>query len=203
MSASTDNNIICLIEKNIIATKLAADALKKALVKHGAVELTSYQAKRLEQIIVDGDHPNKDWVGKDIQLILKQIDMDVDTSKRMAFAEVTKDHPFAKIEMLMPVLPFIIAKDIDDAIEIAFEIEGGRGHTSMIHSKNIDHMHKMAIKMDTAIFVKNGPGVSGLGMGGEGAASFTIASPTGEGVTTAKHFTRTRRCVLNGHFRIV
>lgn len=203
MSASTDNNIICLIEKNIIATKLAADALKKALIKHGAVELTSYQTKRLEQIIVDGDHPHKDWVGKDIQLILKQIDMDVDASKRLAFAEVTKDHPFAQIEMLMPVLPFIRAKDIDDAIDIAFELEGGRGHTAMIHSKNIDHMHKMAVKMNTSIFVKNGPGVSGLGMGGEGAASFTIASPTGEGVTTAKHFTRIRRCVLNGHFRIV
>lgn len=202
MSASTDNNIICVIEKNIIVTKAAAEALKKALVKHGAVELNSYQAKRLEKIIIDGDHPNKEWVGKDIQLILKQIDLEVDASKRLAFAETGPDHPFAKHELLMPVLPFIRANDIDEAIDIAYQLEGGCFHTSVIHSKNIENLHKMAVKMNTTIFVKNGPALAGLGFGGEGPASFTIASPTGEGVTTARHFTRTRRCVINGYFRI-
>jgi len=202
MSASTDNNIICVIEKNIIVTKPAAEALRKALIKHGAVELSSYQAKRLEKIIVDGDHPNKEWVGKDIQLILKQIGLDVDASKRLAFAEVGVDHPFAKHELLMPVLPFIIANDVDEAINIAYELEDGCFHTSVMHSKNIENLHKMASKMNTTIFVKNGPALAGLGFGGEGPASFTIASPTGEGVTTARHFTRTRRCVVSGYFRI-
>ena len=204
-SASTDNNIICVIEKNIIATKAAAESLKQALIKHGAVELNSHQTKRLEKIIIDpnGKGPNKNWVGKDIQLILKEIGLEVDSSKRLAFAEVGADHPFARLELLLPVLPFIRVNDIDEAINVAYELEGGCFHTAVIHSRNIDHLHKMAVKMNTSIFVKNGPALAGLGLGGEGPASFTIASPTGEGVTTARHFTRTRRCVVSGHFRVV
>ncbi|MGD9107883.1 MAG: aldehyde dehydrogenase EutE [Gammaproteobacteria bacterium] len=203
ISASTDNNIICLIEKNIIATRACADELKKALIKHGAVELNNYQAKQLEKIIVQDGHPNKKWVGKDIQLILQQIGLQVDPSKRLAFVETDANHPFAKLELLMPVLPFIRANDVDEAIEIAYQLEDGCFHTSVMHSKNVEHLHKMAVKMNTSIFVKNGPALAGLGIEGEGPASFTIASPTGEGVTTARHFTRIRRCVLSGYFRIV
>jgi acyl-CoA reductase-like NAD-dependent aldehyde dehydrogenase len=203
-SASTDNNIICVVEKNIIATKAAADPLKKALIKHGGVELSSFQARQLEKIIVDETgHANKNWVGKDVQLILQQIGMNVEPSKRLAFAEVNADHAFARLELLMPVVPFIRANDIDEAIEIAYKLEGGCFHTASIHSRNIDNLHKMAVRMNTSIFVKNGGTLAGLGLGGEGPASFTIASPTGEGVTTARHFTRIRRCVISGHFRIV
>jgi acyl-CoA reductase-like NAD-dependent aldehyde dehydrogenase len=203
-SASTDNNIICVVEKNIIATKACADDLKKTLIKHGAFELNSYQANKLAKIIVGANgHPDKKWVGKDVQLILKQIDVDVGPEKRLAIAETDANHPFAKLELLMPVLPFIRANDIDEAIDIAYQLEGGCFHSASIHSRNIDHLHRMAIKMNTAIFVKNGPTLAGLGLGGEGPASFTIAAPTGEGVTTARHFTRTRRCVVSGHFRVV
>jgi len=203
-SASTDNNIICVVEKNIIVTKKAADEFKKYLIKHGAFELNSYQTKRLEQVIVGADGlTNKKWVGKDIQLILKQIDIDVDPSVRLAIAETDSDHPFAKLELLMPVLPFIRANDVDEAIEIAYKLEDGCFHSASMHSRNIDNLNRMAIKMNTAIFVKNGATLAGLGLGGEGPASFTIAAPTGEGVTTARHFTKTRRCVISGHFRIV
>ena len=38
--------------------------------------------------------------------------------------------------------------------------------------------------------------VAGLGLGGEGFLSFSIATPTGEGVTTPMTFTRSRRCVM-------
>lgn len=204
-SASTDNNIICVVEKNIIALKACADNLKKALIKNGAFELGSAQARRLAKIIVsESGQANKKWIGKDIQLILKQIDIDVGPEIRMAFAETDHNHPFAKLELLMPVLPFIRSNTIDEAIAIAYELEEQCFHTASIHSRNIEHLHRMAVRMNTAIFVKNGPHLAGLGLGGEGPTSFTIASPTGEGVTTARHFTRTRRCVLSGgYFRIV
>jgi len=203
-SASCDNNIICVIEKEIIVTDHAADGLKKALLKYGAVELGSYQTKQLEKVILtDQGCPDKKWVGKNVQLILEQIRMDVPPDKRLAITETGPDHPFAKEEMLMPVVPFIRVKDIDAAIELAYQLEGGCFHTAVIHSRNIDHMHRMAVKMNTSIFVKNGMALAGLGMGGEGPTSFTIASPTGEGLTTAKDFTRIRRCVLSGYFRIV
>ena len=204
-SASTDNNIICVIEKEIIATKKAADPLKKALLKNNAFEISSHQAKRLEKIVIaeDGKGPNKKWVGKDVQLILKQIGIDVDPSMRLVITETGPDHPFARLELLMPVLPFIRVDTIDQAIDLAYKLEGGCFHTASIHSAIIDHLHRMAIKMNTSIFVKNGPALAGLGLEGEGPISFTIASPTGEGVTTARHFTRIRRCVVSGYFRIV
>ncbi|MCP4148043.1 MAG: aldehyde dehydrogenase EutE [bacterium] len=203
-SASCDNNIICVVEKEIIVTKGAADGLKKSLIKHGAVELGLYQAKRLEKLLIDDHgHVNKQWIGKDIQVILKELGMDIDPTKRMAIVETGPDHPFAVKELLLPVLPFIRVNDIDTAIDLAYKLEGGCFHTAVIHSKNIDNMHKMAVKMNTSIFVKNGMALAGLSMGGEGPTSFTIASPTGEGLSTARHFTRVRRCTLSGYFRIV
>jgi len=199
-----DNNIICVIEKEIVAVHKIADSLKEALVAGGAVELNGLQAQRLEKVILEpgGKAPNKKWVGKDIQLILKEIGMEVGPEKRIAFAEVPADHPFATVEMLLPVLGFVRAKNVDEAINIAYKLEDGCFHTAGMHSRNIENLHKMARKMNTSIFVKNAPFYAGLGMGGEGPASFTIASPTGEGLTTARHFTRMRRCVVAGYFRI-
>lgn len=203
MSAGTDNNIICIIEKEIIVIDSVADRLKKSLVKHGAIELSPYQAKRLEKVIINGKHPNKKFVGKDIQVILKEIGMNVDPSKRIAIVETGPDHPFAVVEMLLPVIPVIRAKNIDEAIDIAYKLEDGCFHTSVIHSKNLDNITKMGRKMNTSIFVANGPALAGLGLTGEGPTSFTIASPTGEGVTTPRHFTRIRRCVIHDHLRMV
>lgn len=199
-----DNNIICVIEKEIVAVDKIADELKEALKAGGGVELNRVQTQRLEKVILepDGKSPNKKWVGKDIQLILKEIGLEVGPEKRIAFAEVSPDHPFATVEMLLPVLGFVRAKDVDEAIGIAYRLENGCFHTAGIHSKNIENLHKAATKMNTSIFVKNAPFYAGLGMCGEGPCSFTIASPTGEGLTTARHFTRMRRCVVAGYFRI-
>jgi propionaldehyde dehydrogenase len=73
----------------------------------------------------------------------------------------------------------------------------------MMHSTNITKLSEMARFIQTTIFVKNGPCYAGLGFGGEGYTSYTIASPTGEGLTSARTFTRMRRCVLVDYFRIV
>lgn len=203
-SASCDNNIICVVEKEIIVTKNALEGLKQSLIRHGAVKLSPHQGKRLENLLIGSNgYPNKDFVGKDIQKILGAIGMDVAPDKRLAFVETGPDHPFARKEMLMPVVPLIPVRHVEDAIQLAYDLEAGCFHTAVIHSKNVDHMHRMAVKMNTSILVKNGMALAGLGMGGEGPTSFTIASPTGEGLTTARSFTRIRRCVLSGYFRIV
>ncbi|MBS1957937.1 MAG: aldehyde dehydrogenase EutE [Bdellovibrionales bacterium] len=200
MSAGTDNNIVCTVEKEIIVTEAAAEDLKRALIKHGAVEIHAAQARRLEGILIKNGHPNKDFVGRDIQVILREIGLEVEASKRIAIIETGPDHPFAVTEMLMPILSFIRVKNVDDAIDLAYKLEGGCFHTSVMHSRNIDSLNKMHMKMNTSIFVKNGPALAGLGMEGEGSTSFTIASPTGDGVTTPKSFTRLRKCVMSGHF---
>jgi len=73
----------------------------------------------------------------------------------------------------------------------------------VMHSTHLPSLSKMARLCDCSIFVKNGPSIAGLAVGGEGYISYSIASPTGEGITTARTFTRKRRCTLVDAFRIV
>jgi acyl-CoA reductase-like NAD-dependent aldehyde dehydrogenase len=205
--ASLDNNIVCIAEKEIIAVEEIADDLKKALQKHGAYLLSAHQVRQLEKIVIDwesgGKYPNKNFVGKNASVILEQVGVRVGPEVRLAFCEVEENHPFVQVELLMPLIPMVRAKNVDDAIEVAKRVEHGNGHTAVMYSKNIDNLHRMAKEINTSIFVKNAPSYAGLGLGGEGFTSFTIASPTGEGLTTSRTFSRIRRCTLKDHFRIV
>ncbi len=205
--ASFDNNIVCADEKEIIAVDSIVDQLKAEMAKHQAVELTPQQAEELAHVILE-DYPekpriNRKWVGRDAYKLAKQIGLNVPRETRLLFTETDKDHPFAVLELMMPVIPIIRVPDADRAIDLAIELEHGYHHTAAMHSKNIDHMDRMANEINTSIFVKNGPCLAGLGFGGEGWTSMTITTPTGEGVTSARSFVRLRRCVVVDHFRIV
>lgn len=204
--ASLDNNIVCIAEKEIIAVDSIADALKKKIQNAGGYLLSPYQLRQLEAVVLENSDggkklPNKKWVGKDASLILKEIGITHEC--RIVFCETPEDHPFVQLELLMPVIPLIRVKDVMEGIELAKRVEHGFRHTAVMYSKNIDHLHHMAKVIDTSIFVKNAPSYAGLGLGGEGWTSFTIASPTGEGLTTCRTFSRLRRCTLKDHFRIV
>lgn len=202
--ASFDNNVICCDEKEVFAVASIFDSLRHELKQHGAYELSETQMSRLtKQIFPDGEHINKDFVGKNVSVILDSIGLKVGDEVRLAFSVVDEMHPLVSHEQLMPILPLVRAQDVWQAIEMAKRAEGGRGHTASVYSRNIEVMHHMARTMDTCIFVKNGPHYVGLGGEGEGYTSWTIAHPTGEGLTCAKHFTRTRRCALQDYFRIV
>ena len=209
--ASFDNNIVCIVEKEIIAVEAIADKLLAELKKAGAYVLNTHQLRRLEKKIINrvptgaGDHGevNKEWVGKDARLILQSIDIDVKDDIRLIVAEASKDDPIVQMELLMPVVGLVRAPNVNAAIDIAVEVEHGFRHTAVMHSKNIDNLSRMARAVNTSIFVKNASSFAGLGAGGEGYTSFTIASPTGEGLTTARHFSRERRCTLKDSFRII
>jgi acyl-CoA reductase-like NAD-dependent aldehyde dehydrogenase len=202
--ASLDNNIVCIVEKEVIAVASIADELKREMSNSGAYELTGAQIARVEELVVLPDgHPNKDWVGKDAAKIARAAGFHVPESTRLLFAEVDFRHPFIQSELLMPVIGFTRAKDVHEAIALAVEAEHGFGHTATMHSQRLENLHTMARDINTSIFVKNGPSFAGLGLEGEGYTSFTIASPTGEGLTTARTFTRERRCTLKDYFRIV
>ncbi len=206
--ASFDNNIVCADEKEIIVVDSVAAALKKELTINGAHELTAEQANDLAGVILE-KYPgpdariNRKWVGKNAALIAGQIGLNLDSSTRLLFTETDKDHPFAKLELMMPVIPLIRTATARQAIDVAVELERGLLHTAAMHSKNIDHLDEMANRINTSIFVKNGACLAGLGFGGEGWTSMTITTPTGEGVTSARSFVRLRRCVVVDHFRIV
>jgi acyl-CoA reductase-like NAD-dependent aldehyde dehydrogenase len=208
--ASFDNNIVCILEKEIIAVESIADQLKAIMLQRGVVEITSWQLSRLMKVILAEDHGpgkhgivNKAFVGKPPSVILREIGVNVDESVQLAIAETDAQHPLVWTEQLMPILPLVRVRTADEAIDLAKAVEQGMGHTAMIHSKNLDVLSRMSREINTSIFVKNGPSLAGLGFGGEGFTSFSIASPTGEGLTSARDFTRVRRCTLVDAFRIV
>ncbi len=208
--ASFDNNIICICEKEILVVESVADRLKKEMVKSGAYELSSDQIKKITDLVISDPGrkghegmANKDYVGKNADYIAKAVGINVPSETRLLLCEVDKDHPLVWTEQLMPVMPLVRVKDVDTAIDLAVDVEHGFKHTAIMHSLNIEKLSKMAKISNCSIFIKNGPSYAGLGFGGAGFASFTIASPTGEGVTKTSTFTRERRCTLVDHFRII
>jgi len=208
--ASFDNNVICTDEKEVVAVGLIADRLKEAFGRSGAVVLQPHQIEKLRAVVLEKENgPRKyaviqrKFVGKNIAAILREAGIPCDDKARIAIADVDNDHPFMWTEMMMPILPMTRVKTVDDAIDYALLVEHRFRHTASMHSRNVDKLSRMARECNCSIFVKNGPNYAGLGFGGEGPTSFTIASPTGEGMTTARTFTRLRRCTLVDNFRIV
>ena len=202
--ASLDNNIVCIAEKEIIAVDSIATELLRHLGRKGALVLDARQSKAVEALVIQGDHANKDWIGKDASKIAEAAGIrGHGKDLRVLIGECDEQHPFVQHELLMPVIGFVRAKDAPDAIAMAVRVEHGFHHTATMQSTNIDNMTAMARVCNCSIFVKNDASYAGLGLGGEGYTSFTIASPTGEGLTTAVHFTRERRCTLKESFRFV
>ncbi len=202
--ASIDNNIICTAEKEVVVVDAVADRLKDALVRNGSYLVSGRQLAELEKIVLfEGRHANKELVGKNAAVILQRIGVRAGDDLRLVLCEVDEAHPFVQLELLMPVLPVVRATDAAEAIAMAKRVEHGFGHTAVMFSRNIENLHVMARTIDTSIFVKNASNLAGLGEGGEGYTSFTIASPTGEGLTTVLNFTRERRCTLKEYFRFV
>ena len=203
-------NIICVDEKEVFVVASVADDLIAAMHANGAYVAGQAEMARLErQIFAENRGPrthgviNKDWVGKNAGEILGNIGVAAGPDTRLIVAEVPEDHPLVWSEQLMPVLPVVRVRDVDHGIALAKEAEHGFGHSASMHSRDIDALSRMARVINTSIFVKNAPIVAGLGAGGEGHTSFTIASPTGEGMTYPVSFSRRRRCVMVDHFRIV
>ena len=142
-------------------------------------------------------------VGRDADVLLAKIGINVGKDIRCIICETDFMHDFVQHELMMPILPIVRVDSIEEAIELAVKAEHGFRHTAHMHSKNIDHLSAFAKAVETTIFVKNAPSYAGIGFGGEGHATFTIAGPTGEGITSARSFTRKRRCVLADNFRII
>lgn len=201
---SFDNNLPCIAEKEVIAVDQIADYLIFNMKKAGAYEIKDEETlKKLESLVFDKNgNVMKDFIGKSAAYILDKMGIKDCNDVKVIIMETLKDHSFVQHEMMMPILPIVRAKDVNEAIDIAVEVEHGFRHTAIMHSKNVNNLTKMAKKTQTTIFVKNGPSYAGIGVGGEGYTTFTIAGPTGEGLTSAKSFTRKRRCVLVDGFHI-
>ena len=206
--ASFDNNVLCIAEKEVFAYKGIFEELMDAMQKNGAFRAQGEDiGKIVRTVLVQKDDcysVNRNFVGKDAVHILRESGVQFEGNPRLVIAEVDENHPFVTVEMLMPVLGIVrIRHDIQEAIKKAIKAENGCRHTAIMHSQNVSHLSMAAKALGTTIFVKNAPSYAGLGFNGEGFTSLTIATPTGEGITSARSFTRIRRCVLYGNFRIV
>ena len=209
---SFDNNLPCIAEKEVFAFRNIADQLIAEMQKNGAYLITREQADRLAPIVLK-EVTNKagktvksvarDCVGRDAAVLLAKIGISVGPEIRCIICETEFSHDFVQHELMMPILPIVRVDDIEEAIDLAVKAEHGNRHTAHMHSKNIDHLSAFAKAVETTIFVKNAPSYAGIGFGGEGHTTFTIAGPTGEGITSARSFTRKRRCVMADNFRII
>ena len=207
-----DNNLPCIAEKEVFAFRNIADQLIAEMKKNGAYLISKSQADALSKIVLV-EKTNKagksvktvsrDCVGRDAKVLLDKIGVKVGDEVRCIICETDFMHDFVQHELMMPILPIVRVSNIDEAIDLACRAEHGNRHTAHMHSKNIDHLSAFAKAVETTIFVKNAPSYAGIGFGGEGHTTFTIAGPTGEGITSARSFTRRRRCVMADSFRII
>ena len=209
--ASYDNNLLCIAEKEVFVVAEVFDAMLAAMDRAGAARLNAREVEALTKVAIvttgEGDKkhdvPCKDYLGQDAAVLARGIGKSVPANTELLFGETDESNPFVPVEQMMPFVPFVRCRDVDECIAKAQHYEHGFRHTSIIHSNNVRNMTKMGRAMDTTLFVKNGPCMASLGLGGEGYLSFSIATPTGEGVTTPLTFTRERRCSLIDDLRIL
>ncbi|MCL5986360.1 MAG: aldehyde dehydrogenase [Actinobacteria bacterium] len=195
-SAPFDNNLPCLCEKVVVVIDSIADELMREMTKNGAYLARGEEASRITNLVVQEGHINKNYIGKDADVILRDAGIFSNGYKLIIF-ESDPSHPIVEHEQMMPVLPIVRAKDYNQAKELAIRFEHGYGHTASIHSNRLDRITDFLRAINTTLFIANGPHTDGDGTG-EGPMSMTLAGPTGEGLTTAKTFTRQRRVMLSG-----
>jgi acyl-CoA reductase-like NAD-dependent aldehyde dehydrogenase len=207
---SFDNNVICTDEKEVFVVESVADRLLQALGQQKAHILTPEQIRSIEKVIFKQmGEPNKpgkinpQWIGKNAGKILQEIGIPADDDLRLLIAEVPAHHSLVWTEQMMPVMPLVRVANVDLAIDLAVRAEHGFGHTASIYSQRVDTITRMARAINVSIFTANGPNLKGLAAGGEGYTSFSIASPTGEGLTRPRSFSRERRLTIADGLRIV
>ena len=209
--AGYDNNLLCIAEKQVFVVEQVFDQMMAAMERAGAARLNAAEVDAFTKAAIttvgEGENkhdvPHRDFLGQDASKLAAGIGKQIPESVEVIFGETDESNPFVPVEQMMPFLPFVRARNVDHAIEMAVRSEHGFGHTAIIHSHDVTNMTKMGKAVDTTIFVKNGPCMAGLGLGGEGYISFSIAGPTGEGITTPLTFTRERRCSMIDNLRVL
>ncbi len=207
--SSYDNNLLCLSEKEVFVVSEVFEPMMEAMERVGAYRLTSRQMDELCKICIhpgeNGGHPaaNKKFIGAEPQVLAQQIGLSIPATCRTLYGETHAKHDWVMAEQMMPCLPFVKCDTFEQAVDQAIDAEHGFGHTAVIHSRLVDHMTYMGKAVDTTIYVKNGPSLAGLGIGGEGYGNYSIACSTGEGIVTPLTYTRFRRCTMVDNLRIV
>ena len=208
--ASFDNNMVCTDEKEVFVVAERADDLLQALSRNQAMVLKEYQLRQLERaIFVQLGEPGKPgeidrrWIGQNASRILSEIGITASDQLRLIVADVPEEHSLVWTEQMMPVMPVVRVRNADEGIDLSVRAEHGFRHTASVYSNDVSIITRMARAMNVSIFIANSANIAGLGAGGEDYTSFSIATPTGEGLTRPRTFSRIRRLTVVGSLRIV
>ncbi|HSA02173.1 MAG TPA: aldehyde dehydrogenase, partial [Candidatus Paceibacterota bacterium] len=152
--AAYDNNLLCIGEKEVFVLETVADAFLKALEKHGAARLNTAQLDKLTTaafVFPAGQgggcgHPvvNKELIGKDAPVLAKHAGAPVSAATELLFAETSASHLFVQEAQMMPFLPVVRVKTVEEGIAAAKQAEHNYRHTAIIHSHNVANMTAMA-----------------------------------------------------------
>ncbi len=207
--AAFDNNLLCIGEKQVFVVESVYDKLISEMEKAGAFVLSAQQIERLTNAALPVDpkdnkrHVHKDFVGQDAAVLARAAGVSIPPTTQLLIGETKSDHPYVQIEQMMPFVPFVKCRNVEEAMDLAIESEHGYRHTAIIHSRNMSTVTKFGKMANTTIFVANGASPSALGLGGQGYLSYSIATPTGEGITSPMTFTRFRRMMVAGSMRMI
>ncbi len=181
--AAYDNNLLCIGEKEVFALDSIMGKLMGEMEKNGAVKLSSGQLDALTKAAFtfkEGQgggcahaSVNRDFIGKDPAVLAKAAGINLPAGTQLLFAETEANHPFVVEEQMMPFLPIVRVKSLEEGVARSLEAEHGYKHTAIIHSHDIEAMTTMWTRRWTrsVVHVKNGACMAGLG---PGAASRVI-----------------------------
>ncbi len=208
LGASFDNNLLCIGEKEVFVVESVFEEFRAAMKRAHAFEIDPAAIERLAAAAFSFEkggrpHLKKDLIGKDVAVLAAAAGVQAPAGAPLLFGETAEDHAFVQEEQMMPFVPIVRVRDVEAGIAAAIKAERGFRHTALMHSRDVSRVTKMARAMNTTLFVHNGPCVAALGTGGAGYLSYSIAAPTGEGVTTPLTFTRERQMTVCGAMRIV
>lgn len=196
--ASFDNNLPCVAEKVGIVDARVLEAFLAAIERHGGQVLSASEFERVVPVALDGDHPRRESIGQDATELLRRAGLSARGEPLLLVAVTERDHPLVVHEQMMPLLPVVRVNGFDEALRLAIEVEHGFGHTAVLHSRSTEHITTWTGAIGTTIQVVNGPSYAWSGDEGEGFATMTVTTPTGEGVTSPRTWVRRRHLCYSG-----
>ncbi len=207
-SASYDNNILCIAEKEIFVVESVFETFMREMEKAGNVRLSKDQMNQMAEKALDknGKHwvINRDFVGRNANILAKALGMNLSNDVPLLFGETEKDHPFVIAEQMAPCIPVIKVRNFEEGVIAALKAEHGFKHTASIFTKDMERATYYTRILDCDVHTINGGTLRGDGGDlGEGYFSHSIATPTGEGICTPLDFTRKRRIMTHGALRFV
>jgi aldehyde dehydrogenase len=207
-SASYDNNVLCIAEKEIFVVETVFETFIKEMINARNYRLTAEQMDQLAKKALElhGKHwlTKRDYVGRNANVLAKEIGIEISEDVPLLIGETDRNHPWVVAEQMTSCIPVVKVKDFEDGLQAALKAEHGFKHTASIFTNDINRATRYTRVTDCDVNVINGGTLRGDGGdSGEAYFSHTIATPTGEGICTPLDFVRKRRIMTHNAFRFV